>query len=154
MKRIFAGIVLAALSMPVMAQDEADFRIDQTKLYVTDPAACAALESRGVAAWEDVDFLALSFPGGIQSYEFHCNFFDVKSVKGNDFLFVDAVCEAPGEVYPDTMSISPYTETTIQVVSSYDAMMTASGNYEPAGPTSNPGVTMYTRCDNLSEIPR
>ena len=146
------ALIAALLATPVMAQD--DFRIDRSKLYVSDPAACAALESKGVAAWEDVDFLALSFPDGIESYEFHCDFFDVKSIKGNDFLFVDAVCEAPGEVYPDTMSISPYTETTIQVVSSYDAMMTASGNYEPAGPTSNPGVTMYTRCDNLSEIPR
>jgi hypothetical protein len=79
---------------------------------------------------------------------------DVKGQKGSSFLFVSAVCEAPGEVYPDTLSISPYDETTVQVVSSYDAMMVSSGNAEPPGPTTNPGVTLYHRCDNLSELPR
>jgi hypothetical protein len=39
------------------------------------------------------------------------------------------------------------------VVSSNDAMMVNTGVYEPPGPTTNPGVTLYTRCDNLSEIP-
>ena len=68
-------------------------------------------------------------------------------------LFVDAVCELPGELYPDTLAIAPYDDKTIQVVSSYDAMMVNAGVFEPPGPTTNPGVTLYTRCDNLSEIP-
>lgn len=143
-----AAIALASLTGSALAQD-----IDQSKVYVSDPAACTALEEKGISAWEDVDFLALTFPGGIQAYEFHCDFFDVKQRKGNQFLFVDAVCEAPGEVYPDTLSISPWDETQIQVVSTYDTLMVVSGGQEPPGPTTNPGVTLYTRCDNLSEIP-
>jgi hypothetical protein len=127
--------------------------VDQTKLYVSDPAACEPLEQKGADAFMDMDFLTLSFDKGIQSMEFHCNFFDVKSRPYNSHLFVSAVCEAPGEVYPDTLSISAYDEKTIQVVSSYDAMMVVSGAFEPPGPTTNPGVTMYHRCDNLSEIP-
>jgi hypothetical protein len=146
-----ATAALWALAASVGAQE---LSIDQSKLYVTDPAACQKIEDQGVDAFNDGDFLSLSFTDGIQSMEFHCNFFDVKAKKGNTSLFVDAVCEMPGEIYPDTLSITPWDETSIQVVSSYDAMMVSSGNQEPPGPTTNPGVTMYHRCDNLSELPR
>jgi hypothetical protein len=146
-----AVMLLLGLAASATAQE---FTFDQSKLYVSDPAACQMLQDKGVSALEETDFLILSFADGIQGKEFHCNFMDVKGQKGSSFLFVSAVCEAPGEVYPDTLSISPYDETTVQVVSSYDAMMVSSGNAEPPGPTTNPGVTMYHRCDNLSELPR
>ena len=142
---------LWALAASVGAQE---LSVDQSKLYVTDPAACQMLADKGVDAFGEMDFLSMSLNDGIQGMEFHCNFFDVKTKKGNNFLFVDAVCEAPGEVYPDTISISPYDDTTVQLVSSYDSMMQASGNVAPDGATENPGVTLYHRCDNLSELPR
>lgn len=145
------AIALALLATPAMAQE--DMVIDQTKVYVSEPSACEALEKQGLDAWMEKDFLSLTFTGGIQSMEFHCNFYDIKSQPNTPLLFVDAVCELPGEVYPDILAIAPYSENTIQVVSSNDAMMVATGIYEPPGPTTNPGVTMYTRCDNLSEIP-
>lgn len=145
-----AGLGWLALSASALAQD--DLPIDQSKLYVSDPAACAALEKKGVDAFMDSDFLVLSFKDGIESMEFTCDLYDIKALPNNNMLFVDAVCQAPGEVYPDTLSISPYDAKTIQVVSTYDAMMAMSGAVEPPGPTTNPGVTLYTRCDNLSEI--
>ena len=145
------AVVLWAVAGAVVAQE---LSVDQTKLYVTDAAACQMLEDKGVDAFGEMDFLSMSFSDGIQGMEFHCNFFDVKTKKGNNFIFVSAVCEAPGEVFPDTMSISPYDETTIQLVSSYDSMLLLSGNSEPTGATDNPGVTLYHRCDNLSELPR
>lgn len=151
MKSVASMAWLGLLIVSVGAQE---LSVDQSKLYVTDPAACQKLKDVGVDAFNDTDFLAMSMTDGIQGMEFHCNFMDVKGQKGSSFLFVSAVCEAPGEVYPDTLSISPYDETTVQVVSSYDAMMVSSGNAEPPGPTTNPGVTMYHRCDNLSELPR
>lgn len=144
-------VLLGLLTVSVGAQE---LSVDKSKLYVTDPVACQKLQDAGVDAFNDTDFLAMSLTDGIQGMEFNCNFMDVKGQKGSSFLFVSAVCEAPGEVYPDTLSISPYDETTVQVVSSYDAMMVSSGNAEPPGPTTNPGVTLYHRCDNLSELPR
>lgn len=151
MKALLIAAGLSLLTGAVVAQE--DMVIDQSKLYVSDPAACEAVEKKGVDAFSDVDFLALSFDGGIQSMEFHCNFYDIKSRPLTPVLFVDAVCELPGELYPDTLAIAPNSENTIQVVSSNDAMMVATGIYEPSGPTTSPGVTVYTRCDNLSEIP-
>ena len=145
------ALAFAVLATPVVAQE--DMVIDQTKIYASDPAACAALESKGIDAFTDSDFLVLKFPDGIQSMEFHCNFYDIKSRPNTPLLHVSAVCEAPGELYPDTFAIAPFAENTIQVVSSYDAMMVTAGIYPPPGPTTNPGVTIYTRCDNLSEIP-
>ena len=150
MRRLaLAGLLLA--TAPTPAQE--DLRIDTTRLYVTEPAACAAVEEKGVDAFMDMDFLSLTFAGGIQSMEFHCTFFDVKSREGSTYLFIDAICSAPGEVYPDTLAVTPFTETEIQVVSSFDITMTAAGIYQPADDTVVPGTTIYTRCDNLSEIP-
>ncbi|KKB78084.1 hypothetical protein VW35_13345 [Devosia soli] len=144
---LLAALVFAA---PAMAQE--DLRIDQSKIYVSDPKACDMLEKKGIDAFMDLDFVALGFPKGIQSMEFQCNFFDIKSREGSSHLFVDAVCELPGEIYPDTLAIAPYSETQIQVVSSSDAAMAAAGLFEPASEVAAPGATIYTRCDNLSEI--
>src|SRR5215217_882099 len=99
------AFALAMLSTPALAQE--DIKIDQTKIYVSEPSACQALEKKGLDAWMDKDFLTLSFTGGIQSMEFHCNFYDVKSRPNTPLLFVDAVCELPGEVYPDMLAIAP-----------------------------------------------
>lgn len=148
MRVIVAMIILAA---PAMAQE--DLRIDLTKVHVSDPAACEALEEKGVDAWLDMDFLSLTFTGGIQSMEFHCNFYDVKGREGGTHLFVDAICELPGEIYPDILAVTPYSENQIQVVSGADATLAATGALQATEDMALPGATIYTRCDNLSEIP-
>ena len=155
MKRL-AILALALVASPVMAQE--DLRIDRDRLYVSDPAACQALEKKGVDAWMDMDFLSLTFDRGIQSMEFHCNFFDVTEREGSTHLFIDAICELPGEIYPDILAVTPYSDTQIQVVSQADIMLSLSGAMEGAVPAETdtytiPGATLYTRCDNLSEIP-
>lgn len=144
------ALALLALTLPVMAQE--DLVIDQSKVYVSDAEACGLIEEKGIDAFMDLDFLALGFPAGIQSMEFQCAFFDVKSREGSSHLFVDAICELPGEVYPDTLAIVPYSETQIQVVSTYDAAMVTAGIFEPLSEVAAPGGRLYTRCDNLSEI--
>lgn len=137
---------------PVAATAQEDLRIDQTRLYVSDPAACAVVEDKGIDAWMDLDFLSLTFGGGIQSMEFHCSFYEVKGREGSTHLFVDTICELPGEIYPDILAITPYSDTQIQVVSAYDAALVAAGIFEPNPEVATPGATLYTRCDNLSEI--
>jgi len=145
---LIAGLFV--LAAPVLAQE--DVVIDQTKLYVSDPAACQALEKQGVDAWMDMDFLSLSFTSGIQSMEFHCNFYDIKSRPNTPLLFVDAVCEMPGDLYPDIMAIAPNGEDSIRVVSSSDTILALANSDAP--PSDYPaGTTIYHRCDNLSEIP-
>ena len=122
--------------------------IDTTKVYVSDPAACEALEKQGLGAFETLDFLTFSLANGIQGNEFNCQFFDVKSRTGNDITLIEAICEAPGERYPDLMSVAPNDEMQIEVVSMADQHLPGAEGRE------NPGVTLYSRCDNLSELPR
>lgn len=155
MKRLVLASLLIGV-LPALAQE--DLRIDQGKVYVTEPAACQALEEKGVDAWMDLDFLSLTFPGGIQSMEYHCNFFDVKGREGSSHLVAQAICELPGELYPDLMAIAPYDERTIMVVSSNQLMLDYSGAMAGAVPAESeippvPGATLFTRCDTLSEIP-
>jgi hypothetical protein len=152
MKRALMVSGLALLAGPALAQE--DMVIDQSKIYVSDPAACQALEKQGVDAWMDMDFLSLSFADGIQSMEFHCNFYDIKSRPNTPVLFVDAVCELPGELYADTMAIAPHDDKSIRLSSSADSTLALLGQVEAEADSPYPaGTTIYHRCDNLSEIP-
>lgn len=144
-------VALGLVATPALAQPE--FTIDQSKVYVTTPATCEALEKDGADALSDANISVLTFAGGIQALDYRCAFFDVKSLPTNRSFFVSAICEGLDEIYPDTFAITPYDDKTIQVVSSYDAMMQVSGTYEPTSPIGNPGAILYHRCDNLSEIP-
>ena len=147
-RMLAAGLCLMAGQ--ALAQE--DLVIDQTRLYVTDPAACQAVEKQGVDAFLDLNFLSLTFSGGIQSIEYHCNFYDVKTRPNTPVLFVDAVCEIPGDLYPDILAIAPNGENSIRVVSSSDTILALTNSDAP--PSDYPaGTTIYHRCDNLSEIP-
>jgi hypothetical protein len=152
MARVISALLLLGLSLTGAAAQE-DMVIDQTKLYVTDPKACQAIEKQGVDAFMEMDFLSLTFEGGIQSMEFHCNFYDIKSRPNTPVLFVDAVCELPGELYADTIAIAPYDDKSIQLVSSADTTLGLFGGTEGGAEDVSTGTTIYHRCDNLSEIP-
>jgi hypothetical protein len=146
-----AGVIL----MPLATFAQEDLRIDQTRLYVSEASACAALEEKGIDAFLDGDFFTLGFDRGIQSMEFRCKFYDVKGIEGSTHLFIDTICELPGEIYPDILAVTPYSETEIQVASSADITFAmtaaAAGKFDSSDIPS--GTTIYTRCDNLSEIP-
>jgi hypothetical protein len=152
MKAIATAAGLLLIASTTLAQE--DMVIDQTKLYVTDPKACQALEKQGVDAFMEMDFMSLTFPDGIQSMEFHCNFYDIKTRPHTPVLFIDAVCELPGQLYADTMAIAPNDDKSIQLVSSADSALALLGQVEPQANSPYPaGTTIYHRCDNLSEIP-
>lgn len=149
-----AAMCLLATASAGAALAQEDLVIDQTKLYVTDPAACQAVEKQGVDAFLDMSFLSLTFEGGIQSMEFHCNFYDVKSRPHTPVLLVEAVCEIPGDLYPDLLAIAPHDDGAIRVSSNSDTMLALSGDIEADPDSPYPaGTTIYHRCDNLSEIP-
>ncbi len=143
--RLVLAIVLAAAAAPAFAQSDA---VDQSKLYVSDPDACQSIEAEGVAGIGE-GVTTLSFEDGIQSYEFHCQFYDVKTRQNSPFVLVEAICEEPGLRFPDLLSISPYDEDTIEVVSLHDTAMDTARDENP-----DVGTSYYTRCDNLSGLPR
>lgn len=148
MKRV-AVTLLMACGLPVLAQE--DLPIDQSGVYVSDPAACVALEDKGMDAFVELDFLALTFDRGIQSLEFQCNFYQIKSRPNTPLLFADAVCSFPGALYPDIFAIAPNGSDSILVVSGADTTLGLAETDDP--PSDFPiGTTNYHRCDTLSEI--
>ncbi|MBD8064681.1 hypothetical protein IC608_04235 [Devosia sp. PTR5] len=150
MKRLLA-IALLATGAPALAQE--DLRIDRDKIYVTDADACSALETEGLAAWQTHDFLSLDFNDGIRSMAVRCAFFDVKGREGSRHLLIDTICEAPGSLYPDSLAVTPVSETQIQVVSAFELALSTHEAAQTSSEVATPGATLYTRCDNLSEIP-
>ncbi|MGB3335757.1 MAG: hypothetical protein WBA73_01115 [Devosia sp.] len=152
MVRMINGLAIMLLACGAATAQE-DIVIDQGKVYVTEPKACQALEKQGADAFMNLEFLSLSFPGGIQSMEFHCDFYDIKTRPNTPVLFVDAVCELPGELYADTIAVAPYDDTSIQLVSSADSALELFGDTEAEAENYSAGTTIYHRCDNLSEIP-
>jgi len=159
MRLTLSSAFVFLLAAPALAQ-EPQAAIDRTKVYVSKPEACDALKSKGVAAFDDLGFTAMTLADGIQGMEFHCGFFDVKSKPDSNALLVEAICEEPGFMYPDLIAIGPWDENTIQVVSSHDlqdaAMAQMSGEtIDDSENRGQPlGVALYTRCDSLSELPR
>ena len=130
MMRAALALIVLVPSM-AFAQDDT---IDRGKTYATDRAACGAGELG--------EALVLDFDRGIEAYEYHCDFFDVKQSDGSPFLLVEAVCEVPGARNPDLLSISPYEADSIEVTSLYESTM-----FEATEGNPNPGVTIYYRCD-------
>jgi hypothetical protein len=150
MKSVLFASGLCLLAAPALAQE---FVIDQSRLYASSPELCQGLEIDGLSAFEDPMASVLSFRDGIQAMEFNCNFFDLKGRTGSNFLFASAICELPGEVYPDSFSITPYDETTIQVVSAQMNALEMAGVFDSSEGEGVSAATLYHRCDNLSEIP-
>lgn len=132
MRLAVAACLFFASTSAALATDATG--IDKTKLYVSDPADCDGSVEDGN--------LTLRFDRGIEAYEYHCDFFEVKEAPGSSFLLIEAVCEEPGLRNPDLFSVSPWTDNQIEVVSLYESMM-----FEPSEDNPDPGVTIYTRCD-------
>ncbi len=134
-----AALVLAAT--PAAAMD--DFL--NGKVYAPSDADCATLEADG--SLEESGYITSE---GLQAYEFTCHFIDAKAMTDpRPGWFVDALCEMPGETYPDVVSLFPLDENTLQVTFLTDfvraEMAAANGN---AGDEGAPG--QYVLCRNVT----
>lgn len=114
--------------------------VDTKAIYASSEDACKRL-AKGASAFENFDFTVLTFDQGIQGDEFHCDFMDVKSQPDGPFSLAEAVCEIPGMRYPDLISIAPYSEGSIEVVSLYDSTTQEATDENP-----NPGFSTYYKC--------
>lgn len=141
MKVLVAIAAAALLSTPAFAQD---LTIDQSKLYLSSPEACAAAEG---GAMTEGDFQNLRFgDSAVQfSEEAWCGFYQVLEGAQEPDLIVTALCNFGGQKFADTLLISPLDETTIQLQSQrqevFTAMAAGDVGYEPSQYT-----TTFTRC--------
>lgn len=54
---------------------------------------------------------------GIEGIEFNCEFIEVKKATRAPAWLVHAICQEPGYVYPDVLSVTQLSETQVDVVS-------------------------------------
>lgn len=127
-----ALILALAVLAPVAAVAQDPSAIDRSATYGT----------REDCGEGDGEGLVLDFTRGIEGIEYHCDFFEIKASENSIFLFVEAVCEAPGIRNPDLLSIAPYDDKSIEVVSLYEAM-----HFPPTEDNPTPGTQIYYRCN-------
>jgi len=114
-------------------------------VYAQSDADCATLEAEG--GLEESGYITSD---GLYAYEFTCHFIDAKAMTDpRPGWFVDALCEMPGETYPDVVSLFPLDENTLQVTFLTDfvraEMAAANGNAGDEGP---PGE--FVLCPNVT----
>ncbi|MCB9993965.1 MAG: hypothetical protein H6873_09950 [Hyphomicrobiaceae bacterium] len=118
-------------------------------VFVSDPQGCGWLKKEGAQALFEHDFLTLTLKDGINANEFGCEFLDSKPAAGGDALVITAFCEYPGEPFPDLISLRTFDESSITLTSVWklaeDAAYGVDGNW---------GSQIYTRCNDLEELPQ
>lgn len=148
----FAASALAVLALASAAQ--AQFvELDRDALYVSEREACHALETQGQAgAFSAIDFTAFSFSRGLEAPGFQCGIVQIHERPDAPMYYASVLCDTPVLIYPDQLAIYPVSDTAIEIYSTYEATMVHSGVY--GWDSSRPvGVTLYHRCENLSELP-
>lgn len=117
-------------------------------VFVSDPQGCQWLEQDGAMALFDNDFLALTRKDGIVANEYHCEFLDEKTTADGVAMVITALCEYPGEPFPDLISLREFDENSIMVSSMHNAAEDAANDVQGIR-----GAQIYTRCSNLKELP-
>ncbi len=141
------AIALAALVVPGSAQDVLE--IDQSKLYLSSPEACAAAEAGDVPA----DFANLRFDAGVQfSEEAFCTFYDIKDTAQQSELLATAICDFGGSMFVDLLILQPVDEETLRIISTRDQINMLVAD---SGEENNPDELLptFTRCA-VDDLPR
>lgn len=152
MRTVIAATLLLLTAGTATAQEPP---IDQSKLYLSSPEACAAAEAGTMGE----DFQNLRFKdGAIQfSEEAYCSFYQVLSNPWQPDLIVTALCDFGGSKFIDTLRISRVDDETMDVwlQSEIDAanFHNATQEISAESPAAEAVPTTFTRC-NLDDLPR
>ena len=109
-------------------------------VYLQTEELCAQAKKDGVEAVADAGNMVLS-ARGLESVEYNCEFVQVTKAEGAPAWAVTAICQEPGHISPDLLSVAQLSPTQIELVSVKPA---------PAeGEVGGNGGT-YVLCEGLS----
>lgn len=146
--RLFVAAILLSIALPASAQEAP---IDQGKLYLSSPEACAAAEA-GSMAEGDFQKMRLDDRSIQYSEEAWCTIYQLLDSPQQSDLIAAAVCSFGGMKFLDTLLISPVDDRTVSVTSSRSEMQTAIATGEIGGNEAD-YTTLFTRCA-LDDFPR
>jgi hypothetical protein len=129
-------VAAAALALMACAASAAEDFI--TGVYLQSNELCAKAKGSSLQAVID-DGNTLLTAKGLQSVEYDCEFLQVTKATRAPAWLVNAVCQEPGYLFPDVLSILQMSPTQLDLVSVKPA--------EPDGGSSNSGS--YYLCEGV-----
>lgn len=112
--RIFACATAAAVSLlPSVASAADDFI---KGVYLASEELCAQAKKDSLQSVIDAGNTILT-SRGIESIEYNCEFLQVTKATLSPAWLVNAVCQEPGYLFPDVLSIAQMTPTQLDLVS-------------------------------------
>ena len=134
MKVSFAVAVLASVPSVALAAD--DFI---KGVYLTSEDLCAEAKADSLQSVIEAGNTILT-ARGIDSIEYNCEFVTVTKASRAPAWLVQAVCQEPGYLFPDVLTITEMNETQIDIVS-----------VTPADPETGGGNGgSYYLCDSVA----
>ena len=135
MKKIIAAAIAALALVPCAASAEDFIR----GVYLQSQELCAKAKKDSLQAVIDEGNTLLSAKG-LQSVEYDCEFLTVVKATRAPAWLVNAVCQEPGYLFPDVLSITEMSPTQLDLVSVKPA--------EPEGGGGNGGS--YYLCEGVA----
>lgn len=105
--------VAAAILLPSAASAAEDFI---EGVYLTSEELCAEAKADSLQTVIEAGNVILT-ARGIESIEYNCEFVTVAKATRSPAWLVNAVCQEPGYVFPDVLSVVQLNETQIELVS-------------------------------------
>ena len=110
MRAILAAAVLAATAAGASAEDFI------TGVYLQSEELCAQAKKETIQPVIEAGNVLLT-ARGIEGIEFNCEFLQVTKANRAPAWLVHAICQEPGYVFPDVLSVTQLSPTQIDVVS-------------------------------------
>lgn len=109
-------------------------------VYLQSEELCAQAKKDSLQSVIDAGSLVLS-ADGLESVEYNCEFLNVTRATRAPAWAVTAVCQEPGHLFPDTLSILELSPTQLELVSVRQV--------DPEGGQTDNGGT-YVLCDGVA----
>jgi hypothetical protein len=112
--RILMCAAIAAMSLvPVTASAAEDFI---KGVYLTSQELCAQAKKDSLQAVIEAGNTVLS-ANGIESIEYNCEFVQITKANRAPAWLINAICQEPGYLFPDVLSVLEMNSTQIDIVS-------------------------------------
>ncbi|MCV3240465.1 hypothetical protein [Mesorhizobium sp. ZC-5] len=111
LKRFFVAVSTIFSAVPAVAAD--DFI---KGVYLETEELCAQARKDGIETVTDAGNTMLS-ARGLESVEYNCEFVQVIKAERSPAWAVTAICQEPGYLFPDVLSVTQMSPTQIDLVS-------------------------------------
>lgn len=111
MRTLFAAAILICVPSAVWAAD--DFI---SGVYLTSPELCAEANADSLQSVIEAGNVMLT-ARGLESIEYNCEFVQVTEATRAPAWLAQAVCQEPGYLFPDVLTITQMSPTQIDIVS-------------------------------------